>query len=187
MIDLEQWNARAGRRRQYPRYNPIFRRIDSGRHHDAVCPDPAGETTSAWSLWTSPPRTPPSPVTYGGRPRSSTAATCRPSTTRTATVSAFAGLSERLDHLVDLGVSVVWLMRFYPIADVDDGYDITDFYTVDPRLGSLGDFVEIVRSAQARGLKGHRRPGGQPRQRRSPEVSVGALEPGAVVPAVHRP
>src|SRR5664279_5970606 len=44
-------------------------------------------------------------------------------------------------------------MPFYPTADVDDGYDITDFYTVDPRLGSLGDFVEFVRTAKACGLK----------------------------------
>ena len=68
-------------------------------------------------------------------------------------VGDFAGLSQRLDHLVDLGVTVIWLMPCYPTADVDDGYDITDFYTVDPRLGSLGDFVEFVRTAEARGLK----------------------------------
>ncbi len=68
-------------------------------------------------------------------------------------VGDFPGLAERLDHLVDLGVTVIWLMPFYPTADVDDGYDITDFYAVDPRLGSLGDFVEFVRTARARGLR----------------------------------
>ena len=65
----------------------------------------------------------------------------------------FAGLSDRLDHLVDLGVTVVWLMPFYPTADVDDGYDIIDYYTVDPRLGTLGDFVEFIRAARAKGLR----------------------------------
>jgi len=65
----------------------------------------------------------------------------------------FAGLSERLDHLVELGVTVVWLMPFYPTADVDDGYDITDYYSVDPRLGTLGDFVEFMRSARSKGLR----------------------------------
>ena len=65
----------------------------------------------------------------------------------------FAGLAERLDHLVELGVTVIWLMPFYPTADVDDGYDITDYYTVDPRLGTLGDFVEFMRSANSRGLR----------------------------------
>jgi trehalose synthase len=65
----------------------------------------------------------------------------------------FVGLTERLEHLVDLGVTVIWLMPFYPTADIDDGYDITDFYTVDPRLGTLGDFVEFIRTARSRGLR----------------------------------
>ncbi|MBM9469425.1 alpha-amylase family protein [Nakamurella leprariae] len=64
-----------------------------------------------------------------------------------------AGLSERLDHLVDLGVDVVWLMPFYPTANVDDGYDITDYYSVDPRLGTLGDFAEFLRTAHEKGLR----------------------------------
>ena len=68
-------------------------------------------------------------------------------------VGDFAGLSQRVDHLADLGVDVIWLMPFYPTADVDDGYDITDFYAVDPRLGSFGDFTEFVRTAQDRGLR----------------------------------
>ncbi len=65
----------------------------------------------------------------------------------------FAGLSQRIDHLADLGVDVIWLMPFYPTADTDDGYDIKDFYAVDPRLGTLGDFVEFVRTAKDRGLR----------------------------------
>ncbi|HEY5845826.1 MAG TPA: alpha-amylase family protein [Nakamurella sp.] len=65
----------------------------------------------------------------------------------------FQGLAERLEHLVDLGVTVIWLMPFYPTADVDDGYDITDFYAVDPRLGTLGDFVEFMRTARTKGLR----------------------------------
>jgi trehalose synthase len=65
----------------------------------------------------------------------------------------FVGLSQRVDYLADLGVTVVWLMPFFPTANVDDGYDITDFYGVDPRLGSLGDFAEFVRTARDRGLK----------------------------------
>ena len=43
---------------------------------------------------------------------------------------------QRIDYLADLGVTCLWLMPFYPTADRDDGYDITDFYGVDPRLGS---------------------------------------------------
>ena len=64
-----------------------------------------------------------------------------------------AGLVQRIDHLADLGVTCVWLMPFYPTTDRDDGYDITDFYGVDPRLGTLGDLVEVVRTAHDRGLR----------------------------------
>jgi len=65
----------------------------------------------------------------------------------------FAGLTQHVDHLARLGVTCVWLMPFFPSPDRDDGYDITDFYGVDPRLGTLGDFVEFVRTARDRGLR----------------------------------
>ncbi|MFS8103121.1 alpha-amylase family protein [Lentzea alba] len=65
----------------------------------------------------------------------------------------FRGCTERIDHLHALGVTCVWLMPFYPTPERDDGYDITDFYGVDPRLGSLGDFVEFVRAARDRGMR----------------------------------
>ncbi len=65
----------------------------------------------------------------------------------------FAGLTERLDYLAGLGVTCVWLMPFYPSPNRDDGYDITDYYTVDPRLGTMGDFVACMRTARDRGLR----------------------------------
>jgi trehalose synthase len=65
----------------------------------------------------------------------------------------FAGLAQRIDHLADLGVTCLWLMPFYPTAERDDGYDITDFYGVDPRLGSHGDLVEVIRTANDRGIR----------------------------------
>ena len=65
----------------------------------------------------------------------------------------FLGLTERIDYLAGLGVTCLWLMPFYPSPDRDDGYDITDFYGVDPRLGTLGDFVEFVRTARDRGIR----------------------------------
>ena len=64
-----------------------------------------------------------------------------------------AGLSERLDYLAGIGVSCIWLMPFYPSPNRDDGYDITDYYAVDPRLGTFGDFVDLVRTAKDRGLR----------------------------------
>ena len=65
----------------------------------------------------------------------------------------FAGLAHRLDYLAELGVTCIWLMPFYPTPDRDDGYDITDFYGVDPRLGHLGDLVEVIRIAKDRGMR----------------------------------
>ena len=63
------------------------------------------------------------------------------------------GLTERIDYLAGLGISCVWLMPFQPSPNRDDGYDITDYYGVDHRLGSLGDFVALVRTAKDRGLR----------------------------------
>ncbi|GAB3036149.1 alpha-amylase family protein [Parafrigoribacterium mesophilum] len=65
----------------------------------------------------------------------------------------FEGLANRLDYLSDLGITCLWLMPFFPTPDRDDGYDITDFYNVDDRLGHLGDVVELVRSATDRGIR----------------------------------
>jgi trehalose synthase len=64
-----------------------------------------------------------------------------------------AGLAERVDYLRELGVTCVWLMPFYPTPHRDDGYDITDFFGVDSRLGHHGDLVEFLRMAQDRGLR----------------------------------
>ncbi|MGF1478216.1 MAG: alpha-amylase family protein [Cyanophyceae cyanobacterium] len=65
----------------------------------------------------------------------------------------FEGLTQRLDYLAGLGVTCLWLQPFYPSPNRDDGYDIQDYYSVDPRLGTLGDFVEFVRHARERGLR----------------------------------
>jgi trehalose synthase len=63
------------------------------------------------------------------------------------------GLGQRIDYLAQLGVTCLWLMPFYPSPDRDDGYDVTDFYGVDPRLGDHGEFVEMIRTANDRGMR----------------------------------
>ncbi len=63
------------------------------------------------------------------------------------------GLTERIDYLAGLGVTCVWLMPFFPSRHRDDGYDITDFYAIDPRLGTPGDFSELIRTAHDRGIR----------------------------------
>ncbi|MFN3866738.1 MAG: alpha-amylase family protein, partial [Demequina sp.] len=64
----------------------------------------------------------------------------------------FVGLTNRIEHLSRLGVTCLWLMPFYESPGRDDGYDISDYYQVDPRLGTLGDFVEMVRTARSHGI-----------------------------------
>ena len=65
----------------------------------------------------------------------------------------FRGLVQRLPYLSGLGVSCLWLLPFYPSPRRDDGYDVSDYYSVDPRLGTLGEFVEFVRTARDLGMR----------------------------------
>ena len=65
----------------------------------------------------------------------------------------FKGLLRRLDYLHGLGVTAIWLMPFQPTPGRDDGYDISDYYGVDPRYGTLGDFVEFTHGCQQRGIR----------------------------------
>jgi hypothetical protein len=63
-------------------------------------------------------------------------------------VGDFEGLKRRLDYLHGLGITALWLMPFYPSPDRDDGYDISDYYGIDPRYGTLGEFVEFAHAAE---------------------------------------
>ncbi|TBE06579.1 alpha-amylase family protein [Rhizobium ruizarguesonis] len=68
-------------------------------------------------------------------------------------VGDFQGLMRRLDYLSGLGVTAIWLMPFQASPGRDDGYDVSDYYNVDPRYGSLGDFVEFTHGARQRGIR----------------------------------
>jgi maltose alpha-D-glucosyltransferase/alpha-amylase len=63
------------------------------------------------------------------------------------------GLIGRLDYLARLGINCLWLNPIHPTPDRDDGYDVSDFYNVDPRFGNLGDFAELLHQAGNRGIK----------------------------------
>ena len=65
----------------------------------------------------------------------------------------FVGLTQRIDYLAGLGITCIWLMPFYPSPNKDNGYDVMDYYGVDQRLGTLGDFVEFTRRAEERGIR----------------------------------
>ena len=68
-------------------------------------------------------------------------------------VGDFQGLLRRLDYLQGLGVTAIWLMPFYPSPCRDDGYDVADYYGVDPSYGTLGDFVEFTHGCKQRGMR----------------------------------
>jgi maltose alpha-D-glucosyltransferase/alpha-amylase len=68
-------------------------------------------------------------------------------------VGDFAGAMRRLDYLHGLGITTVWLLPFFPSPQWDDGYDVSDYYNVDPRYGTLGDFVEFTHAAAQRGMR----------------------------------
>jgi maltose alpha-D-glucosyltransferase / alpha-amylase len=68
-------------------------------------------------------------------------------------VGDFEGLMRRLDYLHGLGITCVWLLPFYPSPNRDNGYDVADYYGVDPQYGSLGDFAEFMNHAKALGVR----------------------------------
>ncbi|MBV8572589.1 MAG: alpha-amylase family protein [Acidobacteriaceae bacterium] len=68
-------------------------------------------------------------------------------------VGDFTGLTSKLDYLQGLGITAIWLMPFQPSPGRDAGYDVADYYAVDQRYGTLGDFVEFTQGCHQRGLR----------------------------------
>ena len=65
----------------------------------------------------------------------------------------FRGLTQKLDYIQELGATALWLLPFYPSPLKDDGYDIADYYSINPIYGTLADFKAFMREAKARGLR----------------------------------
>jgi glycosidase len=63
------------------------------------------------------------------------------------------GIERRLDHLQWLGVDALWLSPIYPSPQADMGYDVSDYESVDPLFGTLGDFDRLLAAAHERGLE----------------------------------
>jgi oligo-1,6-glucosidase len=63
------------------------------------------------------------------------------------------GVLQRLDHLADLGVDVLWLSPVYPSPQADNGYDISDYQDVDPLFGSLAQLDELIAELHRRGMR----------------------------------
>ena len=60
------------------------------------------------------------------------------------------GVLSKLDYLKDLGVDILWLSPVYPSPMVDQGYDISDYYGVDPRFGTMEDLDALIQELKRR-------------------------------------
>lgn len=65
----------------------------------------------------------------------------------------FTGLIAKLDYIADLGATAIWLLPFYPSPRLDDGYDISDYRSVHPDYGTIGDVRRFIQAAHARGIR----------------------------------
>ena len=63
------------------------------------------------------------------------------------------GIIQKLDYLKELGVEVIWITPMYKSPQNDNGYDISDYYNIDPNYGTMEDFEEMLSEAHKRGLK----------------------------------
>lgn len=65
----------------------------------------------------------------------------------------FKGATSKLPYLEDLGVTCIWLLPFYPTANRDNGYDVTEYKNIDSRLGTLEDFRTFIQEAKKRKIR----------------------------------
>lgn len=65
----------------------------------------------------------------------------------------FNGLIEKLDYIRDLGVNIIWLLPFYPSPMKDDGYDISDYFDINPDYGTIADFKRFLKEAHNKGIR----------------------------------
>jgi maltose alpha-D-glucosyltransferase / alpha-amylase len=65
----------------------------------------------------------------------------------------FIGLTEKLTYLSELGITCIWLLPFFRSPDRDNGYDVSDFYTVNPKVGTLDDFLAFLHGAGEHGIR----------------------------------
>ena len=63
------------------------------------------------------------------------------------------GIESRLEYLKTLGIDAIWITPMYPSPQVDFGYDIADYSTIDPQYGTMGDFDQLLKTARAHGIR----------------------------------
>ena len=62
------------------------------------------------------------------------------------------GITEKLDYLQDLGIDILWLSPIYKSPFIDQGYDISDYYAIDPLFGTMEDMEELIEEGKKRGI-----------------------------------
>ena len=62
------------------------------------------------------------------------------------------GVIEKLDYLRDLGIDIIWLSPIYCSPLADQGYDISDYYDIDPRFGTINDLDRLIEEGKKRGI-----------------------------------
>ena len=63
------------------------------------------------------------------------------------------GIIQKLDYLAELGIDILWFSPIYLSPLADQGYDIADYYQIDPKFGTMEDMDELIEQAQKRGIK----------------------------------
>jgi len=63
------------------------------------------------------------------------------------------GITAKLDYLKALGVNTLWLNPIYASPQIDNGYDVSDYYQLDPTFGTWDDFAELVKQVHAKGME----------------------------------
>ena len=62
------------------------------------------------------------------------------------------GITEKLDYLQDLGIDILWLSPIYKSPFIDQGYDISDYYSIAKEFGTMEDFDELLSEAKKRNM-----------------------------------
>ncbi|MEG0367867.1 MAG: alpha-amylase family glycosyl hydrolase, partial [Coprobacillus sp.] len=62
------------------------------------------------------------------------------------------GITQHLDYLQNLGVDCLWITPFFVSPQNDNGYDVADYYTIDPRFGTMEDLEELIAEAKKRNM-----------------------------------
>ncbi|HIX64258.1 MAG TPA: alpha,alpha-phosphotrehalase [Candidatus Mediterraneibacter colneyensis] len=63
------------------------------------------------------------------------------------------GVTSKLDYIRELGVDYIWLTPFFVSPQNDNGYDVEDYYSIDPRYGTMADVEELIKEADKRGIR----------------------------------